>query len=102
MTIWRDSLRDVDGTDLDSGSNGLNTEGVLVVPVVWSDAMVDGSKTTLVSFELKYDRDHCSTAPAPRVINESYTIPPNSGQTDPRCAKLRLGDFEKSLQKNAM
>ena len=99
MTIWRDSLRDVDGTDLDSGSNGLNTEGVLVVPVVWStDAMVDGSKTTLVSFELKYDRDHCSTAPTPRVINESYTIPPNSGQTDPRC----VGDLEKSLQKNAI
>jgi hypothetical protein len=38
VTIWLESLRDVDGTDLDSGSKGLVLEDEVPV-TAWTDVM---------------------------------------------------------------
>jgi hypothetical protein len=68
VTIWFESFKDVGGTDLDRGSNGLNVEG-MVSAFLLTDAMVKEEgleKRTNVlvsggSLELKYDRLDGST-----------------------------------------
>jgi len=58
VTICLESLRVVDGTVLEGGSNGLNTEGVVVGVLLIDDMVSEGgleeNTSVRVSLELKY------------------------------------------------
>jgi len=57
VTIWLESLRVLDGTVLESGSNGLNTEelvfGVFLMDAMASEGGLEESTSVWVSLELK-------------------------------------------------